>query len=259
VNTIKVSGTGDTEARVVALEQAVNYGEVVLPFSVIGEVEGGGPAAGAATVVNAAVATNLSFSTVETTLVTLPALVTAGGSVAITGWWGVYLRNTGAGFIDVTMKVYRDGVLIGSFTTDLGTASASQVQVPLPSGTVIDAPLAGSHVYAISALTAGTTLTVMTTANAGKFWAWELTGAGPAGPQGPPGPAGGDPGALAYRHVQATAATVWSIPHNLPFRPNVTAVDSTGQVIVPGTVLYTSATTVQLTFSAAVGGEAYAT
>ena len=65
------------------------------------------------------------------------------------------------------------------------------------------------------------------------------------------------PPVLAYRHVQATAATTWSIPHNLSFRPNVAAVDSTGREIVPGAVDYASATTVTLTFSAAVGGEAY--
>jgi hypothetical protein len=65
--------------------------------------------------------------------------------------------------------------------------------------------------------------------------------------------------ALAYRHVQATAATVWSITHDLTFRPNVSAVDSTGREMWPGAVDYPSATTVQLTFSAAVGGEAYLT
>jgi hypothetical protein len=65
------------------------------------------------------------------------------------------------------------------------------------------------------------------------------------------------PAALAYRHVQATAATTWSITHNLSFRPNVAAVDSTGREIVPGAVDYPSATAVTLTFSAAVGGEAY--
>jgi hypothetical protein len=80
--------------------------------------------------------------------------------------------------------------------------------------------------------------------------------AGPPGPQGPPG-AQGDAGVGAYRHVQPTASTVWNITHNLVFRPNVTAVDSTGQAIVPGTIDYVSPTAVQLTFSAAVGGEAY--
>jgi hypothetical protein len=63
-------------------------------------------------------------------------------------------------------------------------------------------------------------------------------------------------GAVAYRYVQASAATVWTITHGLAFRPNVAAVDSTGREIWPGAVDYTS-TTVVLTFSAAVGGEAY--
>jgi Major tropism determinant N-terminal domain len=79
---------------------------------------------------------------------------------------------------------------------------------------------------------------------------------GPPGPQGPPGSGGGG-GGEAYRHVQSSAATTWTVPHNLSFRPNVAAVDSTGRQIVPGAVDYTSSTTVVLTFSAAVGGEAY--
>jgi hypothetical protein len=77
--------------------------------------------------------------------------------------------------------------------------------------------------------------------------------AGPPGPPGPPGPSQ----TVAYRHVQATAATVWTIAHDLSFRPNVTAIDSTGREMWPGAVDYPSAITVQLTFSAAVGGEAY--
>lgn len=61
-----------------------------------------------------------------------------------------------------------------------------------------------------------------------------------------------------YRHVQAAASTVWFITHNLShFRPNVSAVDSTGREMIPGEVDYTSATSLTLTFSAAVGGEAY--
>jgi hypothetical protein len=82
---------------------------------------------------------------------------------------------------------------------------------------------------------------------------------GPAGPQGPPGPQGpaGTTPVVAYRHVQAVADTVWSITHGLSYRPNVSAVDSTGREMWPGIVDYPSATTVQLTFSAAVAGEAY--
>jgi hypothetical protein len=84
---------------------------------------------------------------------------------------------------------------------------------------------------------------------------------GPAGPAGPPGPQGppGDPGAGAYRYTQPTAATEWDIVHSLPFRPNVTAVDSTGREMIPGAVEYPDATSVRLTFSVAVGGEAYLT
>jgi hypothetical protein len=77
--------------------------------------------------------------------------------------------------------------------------------------------------------------------------------AGPPGPPGPPGPSQ----TVAYHHVQATAATVWTITHGLSFRPNVTAIDSTGREIWPGAVDYLSAIAVQLTFSAAIGGEAY--
>jgi hypothetical protein len=146
MNTIKVDGTGSVEHRLKSLEQAVNYGEVILPFPVVGEVEGGGGATGPQG--------------------------PAGPGVAAGGTTGQVLSKASALDYDTT------------WTT-------------LP--------------------------------------------------------------ALAYRHVQASAATVWTITHNLVFRPNVTAVDSTGQVIIPGTVLYTSATTVQLTFSAAIGGEAYAT
>jgi hypothetical protein len=64
-------------------------------------------------------------------------------------------------------------------------------------------------------------------------------------------------GPNSYRHVQSTAATTWSITHNLSFRPNVSVVDSTGREVWPGAVDYPSATAVTLTFSAAVGGEAY--
>src|SRR5215510_12172430 len=108
-------------------------------------------------------------------------------------------------------------------------------------------------------------------------------GGGTPGPQGPPGPAGpagqgvpagGTAGqvlqkasatdydttwatpaagaALAYRHVQSSAAVTWSITHNLSFRPNISAVDSTGREIWPGATDYTSATAVQLTIYGAV-------
>ena len=73
---------------------------------------------------------------------------------------------------------------------------------------------------------------------------------------------GGGGGGLAladvsYRHVQAVAANTWTVNHGLGFRPNITAVDSAGTQIIPGSVAYTSPTALTLTFSTAVGGEAY--
>jgi hypothetical protein len=77
---------------------------------------------------------------------------------------------------------------------------------------------------------------------------------GPPGPKGDPGPAG--PAGGSYLHVQAVPAAVWNITHGLGFYPNVTAVDSTRREVWCETE-YPSTTTVRLTFSAALGGEAY--
>jgi hypothetical protein len=59
-----------------------------------------------------------------------------------------------------------------------------------------------------------------------------------------------------HRYVQPNASTTWVIDHEIPFRPSITVVDSTGREIIPD-IEYTSATVITLTFSAAVGGEAY--
>jgi hypothetical protein len=39
------------------------------------------------------------------------------------------------------------------------------------------------------------------------------------GPQGPPGPPGTS---LSYTHTQGSAASTWTVNHNLGFRPDVT-------------------------------------
>jgi hypothetical protein len=62
---------------------------------------------------------------------------------------------------------------------------------------------------------------------------------------------------LGMTYTQSSAATTWTISHSLSFYPNVTVVDSTGNEIFPGNVQYPSSSSVQLTFSAAVGGSAY--
>jgi hypothetical protein len=63
-------------------------------------------------------------------------------------------------------------------------------------------------------------------------------------------------GAVSYRHVQSNAATLWTVPHPLLFRPAVTCTDSTGRIIWPDDVSYPNTATVLITFSPAVGGEA---
>jgi hypothetical protein len=78
---------------------------------------------------------------------------------------------------------------------------------------------------------------------------------GPAGPVGPQGPAGITQ-VIAYTHVQNSVSSTWSITHNLGFYPNVTTADSAGTSI-EGTVTYTSATTLEITFSVETSGKAY--
>jgi hypothetical protein len=52
------------------------------------------------------------------------------------------------------------------------------------------------------------------------------------------------------------ARTVWTLVHDLEFVPNVTTTDESGQEIM-GTVVYTNATTITITFSQPVAGWAY--
>ena len=86
------------------------------------------------------------------------------------------------------------------------------------------------------------------------------TGAqGPAGPQGAQGPQGpqGDPsGPVAYTHTQYSASAIWSITHNLGYKPNVTVSDSAG-TIIEGEIAYPSSSTIVLSFSSAFAGTAY--
>lgn len=81
---------------------------------------------------------------------------------------------------------------------------------------------------------------------------------GPAGPPGPVGPPGPEP-VDSYRHVQSTAASVWTVTHPLSFRPAVSVVDSTWREVIPGEITYVDDHTIILTFSSALGGEAYLT
>jgi hypothetical protein len=86
--------------------------------------------------------------------------------------------------------------------------------------------------------------------------------AGPRGPQGEPGAQGpqGEPGTggvASYTHVQGATSAVWTVTHNLGFRPNVQAVDTLDRVMI-GDVEHVSANELTISFAVAVSGKAYA-
>jgi hypothetical protein len=83
---------------------------------------------------------------------------------------------------------------------------------------------------------------------------------GPTGPTGPTGPgglvAGNIPALVSYTHNQSAASTTWTITHGLNFKPNVTVFDS-AETMVEGSVTHTSNTSLTITFSAAISGQAH--
>jgi len=58
-----------------------------------------------------------------------------------------------------------------------------------------------------------------------------------------------------YTHIQAVASTTWTMNHNLGYRPNATAIDSSGRE-VEGDPSWPNLNTMVLTFSAAISGTA---
>lgn len=71
------------------------------------------------------------------------------------------------------------------------------------------------------------------------------------GLRGEAGSAGG-----IYSHSQSIAGAVWTVPHNLNRRPNVTTTDNLDRVIV-GDVAYIDSNIVQITHGSALTGFAY--
>lgn len=59
-----------------------------------------------------------------------------------------------------------------------------------------------------------------------------------------------------YSHIQAVAAAIWSINHNLGFRPNVAITDNGGNM-VEGEVVYLNLNQLEIHFNIALQGEAY--
>lgn len=58
-----------------------------------------------------------------------------------------------------------------------------------------------------------------------------------------------------YRHVQSIPLATWTIVHHLGFRPNLTVMDSAGNV-VEGNIVHLDSNQLTVTFSAPFGGEA---
>lgn len=74
---------------------------------------------------------------------------------------------------------------------------------------------------------------------------------------GPQGPAGQFTSSdIFYTHIQATAASVWTINHNLNGYPTAVVLDSAG-TMCEGTFSYPTVNQMIITFSSAFTGTAY--
>jgi hypothetical protein len=61
---------------------------------------------------------------------------------------------------------------------------------------------------------------------------------------------------VSYEHMQGSANSSWTITHNLGFKPNVTVIDSAGN-IVEGEIAYTNSNSLTVSFQSAFSGNAY--
>lgn len=74
---------------------------------------------------------------------------------------------------------------------------------------------------------------------------------------GPQGPAGQfSPGDIAYTHTQAVSSAIWTIDHNLGFKPTAVVIDS-GGTNCEGSFSYPNNNTMVITFNSAFTGTAY--
>lgn len=68
---------------------------------------------------------------------------------------------------------------------------------------------------------------------------------------GPQGPSGGS-----YTHIQSSPSAVWTITHNLGYRPAVQIFDSVDREVL-GDILHLDADSLTVTFTAGFSGKAY--
>lgn len=112
------------------------------------------------------------------------------------------------------------------------------IVTPIPSSTVVVSPPVGS--------TSANTVVDVNAASVGPQ--------GPAGPTGATGATGASGGFFTF--TQASPASTWTITHNLGYRPNISVVDSAGSQ-VEGETVWTSTSSLTITFSGAFSGVAY--
>ena len=64
------------------------------------------------------------------------------------------------------------------------------------------------------------------------------------------------PALVSYQHTQSAASDTWTIEHNLNFFPNVTVIDSGGNM-VEANITYTNNASLVISLSSAISGVAY--
>jgi len=242
MNTIKVAGTGSVEQRVKALEQAVNYGEVVLPFN-LGDGGGGepgppgpqGPAgptgatgpqgpAGPTGATGPQGAPGQSSSFIEYRFSTGTVAPPASGNVQLNNLTAsaatlVWASNTTSLNNDATVAL--GAITVGSkVTIQVQSDSTSLYQyqatgTPTNKGTYTEIPVTWVQSGAGPAIAN----------NASIFLA--ISVAGQTGPQGPAGPTGATGAQGPQGNPGATGATG---PQG-PAGPGVAAGGTTGQVL----------------------------
>lgn len=69
----------------------------------------------------------------------------------------------------------------------------------------------------------------------------------------------GGAGSVSYEHVQNTATGLWTVAHNLGFRPTVTVTTTGGLEVAGGEVVHLSLYTLTIEFDVAFSGRARCT
>lgn len=64
------------------------------------------------------------------------------------------------------------------------------------------------------------------------------------------------PALVSFQHTQSAASDTWTIEHNLNFFPNVTVIDSGGNM-VEANITYTNNASLVVALSSAISGVAY--